>query len=411
MKTALLCIVSVVLASALTTMIVSQRLTARHAAELATQQAAWQQEKADLESALQSAKGTERLVVIPGAPAGAAAPAPAPARDTPADIVARLRALKFGPGASQTRATRQAIHDLEELIAAGSSALPAIREFFARNEDIEFPSTQGKGGRGAVPDEFILPPSLRFGLLDVVKQVGGADAEKVLAEVLGTTGRGAEVAWVARALHQLAPNQYRDAALAAARELLARAPIANPASPLDRGDRDHLFSVLAMYGDDSYVSTAQAQLIQPDGAIDRSALKYLQQLLGQQTVAIAAQTWNDPRLTDPAKKEPLARLALNFVGADPQANEFYQKAINDLNLPKDDRKNLIEDLNQDGFVNKKNLDATDLPLINNRIALIEQLAPTATDPINVAAFKEAYKDLLKMRERIVNPPPPVVPPK
>src|SRR6185436_3272044 len=192
-----------------------------------------------------------------------------------------------GPGLSQSRALRQAVHDLEELIAAGSKALPAIREFFARNEDIDFAPTPTKGGKGAVPDDFILPPSLRFGLLDVVKQIGGADAEKVLAEVLGTTGRGAEVAWVARALQQLAPNQYRDAALAAARELLARTPAINPASPLDRGERDHLFSVLAMYGDNSYVSTAQAQLIQPDGAIDRSALKYLQQLLGQQTVAIA----------------------------------------------------------------------------------------------------------------------------
>jgi len=53
--------------------------------------------------------------------------------------------------------------------------------------------------------------------------------------------------------------------------------------------------------------------------------------------------------------------------------------------------------------------ATDLPLIDNRIAFIEQLAPAATDPVNLAAFKEAYKDLLKMRERIVNPPPPVAP--
>ncbi len=406
MKTALFCVVSVGIACVLTAMIVSQRLIARHAAELATQQAAWQQEKTDLEAAVENAKGTERLVVVPGTPATQATAMPAPIKPTPADIVARLRALKFGPGVSPTRASRQAIHDLEELITAGPAALPAIREFFARNEDVDFSPAQGKGGRG-VPDEFILPPSLRFGLLDVVKQIGGVDGEKVLAEVLGGTGRGAEVAWVARALQQLAPNQYRDAALAAARELLARVPVANPPGALDRGERDHLFSVLAMYGDSSYVSTAQAQLIQPDGAIDRSALKYLQQLLGQQTVAIAAQTWNDPRLTDPAKKEPLARVALNFVGADAQANEFYQKAINDLTLPKDDRKNLIEDLNQDGFANKKNLDASDLPLIQNRIALIEALAPSATDPVNLAAFKEAYKDLINMRTRILNPPVPL----
>jgi hypothetical protein len=405
MKTALIWIAVAGAGCVLTAMIVSQRLNARHEAEIAKQQAAWQQEKADLEFALQNTKSAERVVVVPAASAPIAAPA-IPAKTAPAEIVARLRALKFAPGMSQSRAARQAIHDFEELITAGPAALPAIREFFARNEDIDFTASQGKGGRSGVPDDFILPPSLRFGLLDVSKQIGGPDAEQLLAEVLGTTGRGAEVAWVARALQESAPNKYRDAALAAARELLARPAIANPASPLDRGNRDDLFGVLAMYGDKSYVSTAQSQLIQSDGTLDRSALKYLQQLLGQQTVAIAAQTWNDPRLTDPAKKEPLARLALNFVGADAQANEFYQKAINDLSLPKDDRRNLIEDLNQDGFASKKNLGPSDLPLIENRIALIEQLAPAATDPINVAAFKEAYKDLLKMRERIVNPPPP-----
>jgi hypothetical protein len=161
-----------------------------------------------------------------------------------------------------------------------------------------------------------------------------------------------------------------------------------------------------MYGDTTFVNAAQGQLVQPDGAVDRSALKYLQQSLGQQAVPIAVQTWNDPRLTDPSKKEPLARLALNYVGADPQANDFYQRAINDLSLSKDHRRNLIEDLNQDGFSDTKNLSARDLPLIQSRIALIEELAPNAADPVNLAAFKEAYKDLLKMRDRIVHPPAP-----
>jgi hypothetical protein len=44
-------------------------------------------------------------------------------------------------------------------------------------------------------------------------------------------------------------------------------------------------------------------------------------------------------------------------------------------------------------------------LLQNRIALVEQLAPDATDPVNLKAFQEAYKDLLKMRERILNPKP------
>src|SRR6185503_18098440 len=97
-------------------------------------------------------------------------------------------------------------------------------------------------------------------------------------------------------------------------------------------------------------------------------------------------------------------LALNFVGADAQADAFYQQAINDPALTKNHRKNLIEDLNQDGFSDRKNFSARDLALIQNRLALIEQLAPNVTDPVNLAAMKEAYKDLIAMRDRATRPP-------
>lgn len=386
--------------------VVSNRLADRHAALLAEQQAVWQIEKAALEAALQAVKAHPRIVTVPGMPVPAADPA-VPAKVSPAEIVTKLRGLKTVAGPGQARAVRQAIHGLEDLIAAGPAALPAIRDFLARNEDMDLdPANPGKAWRGGtVPGEFVVPPSLRFGLFDGVKQIGGAEAEKLLADVLSTTGRGAEVAWLARALQDIAPDKYREVALTAARELLTRPLAANSSSPLDRNDRDNLFSVLTMYGDTSYTHTAQAQLLLADGQVDRSGLKYLQQSLGQQAVPIAAQLYDDARIADPAKKEPLARLALNYVGADAQANEFYQKAINDLALPKDHRRNLIEDLNQDGFPDTKNLTLRDLLLIQNRIALIEQLAPNATDPINVAAFKEAYKDLLKMRERVIAPPP------
>jgi hypothetical protein len=82
-----------------------------------------------------------------------------------------------------------------------------------------------------------------------------------------------------------------------------------------------------------------------------------------------------------------------------------QQTINDPILTRSHRKNLIEDLNQDGFADTKNLTARDLPLIQNRIALIERLAPNAMDDANGAAFKEAYKDLINMRARITGAPP------
>ena len=401
MKRVILFTVAAVLGGVLTAMVVAKQLKSRQASELAAQRSVWAQEKADLEAALENAKGPEHVVVT-------TSPAVAPqtnAKPTPAELIARLRSLKSAPA---PRAARQAIHTFEELLYAGPAALPAIKECLARNEDFDFAAAgnSSRGNRGGVADEFVLPPSLRFGLFDVVKQIGGENAEKLLAESLSTTGRGVELAWLARALQASAPNKYREEALSAAKSLLANSAALNSTSALDQGHREQLFSVLAMFGDTSYAAVAQSQLVQADGSVDRSALRYLQQTLGQQSVAVAVQTWNDARLTDVTKKEPLARLALNYVGADSQANEFYQKAIGDMNLTPGQRRNLIEDLNQDGFTDLKNLGARDLPLIENRMALIEQLAPKETDPVNIEAFKEAYKDLVNMHKRATQPPTP-----
>ena len=111
----------------------------------------------------------------------------------------------------------------------------------------------------------------------------------------------------------------------------------------------------------------------------------------------------EAEIPEPLIPEPLARLALSFVGVDSGAEWVWILAINDPNLPPRDRQNLIEDLNEDGFPDKKNITEDDLPLIVNRIELIEQLAPDAIDDVNAAAFAEAYKDLLNMYARLVGP--------
>ena len=363
---------------------------------MAEQRAAWDSERATLEQELEAARA--RAAAMAAAPVAIpTVPAPAPVRLGPAEILGKLQILRGG----NPRQLREAVYWLAELTQHGPGALPAIREFLARNQDIDLDTatfTQNKSVR-EVPLDFALPPSLRFGLFDVVRQVGGAEAERILAEALGQSGRGIEIVYLTRALQEMAPNKYRDSALSVARELLAATSSSAFNSPLDRNHRDNLFTVLAMYNDGSFTSTAQAQLVQADGQIDRGALKYLQQVLGPQSVAVAAQAYQDPRVADSAKKEPLARLALTYVGADQQANEFYQKAINDPVLNPNHRRNLIEDLNEDGL-NFKNLTQQDLPLIKNRLNLIDQLAPNAMDKVNAAAFQEARKDLVNMITRL-----------
>lgn len=385
MKTALTILLAAALGFTAASLIVSRRAANRHAAQLAEQQAAWLAEKTDLEAALERARNQASLAPIAAVPAQIVQ---VTNLISPTEIIEWLKTLKVV--ASQPRSVRLVLYQLESLIKAGPAALPAIRGFLALNQDIEYDGSGQRGLReGKISTEFTLPPSLRLGLLEVAMNIGGDAGEQLLADVLGATGRGVEVAYTAYALQELAPGKYRDTALAAAHQLLTRPSVANAVSPLDKFDRDYLYGLLSFFNDGSYSATAQAQLVQPTGQVDRTALRYLQQTLGAQSVAIAAQAWQDARI--PAdQREPLARVALAYAGANPQANELYATAITDLALPKDHRRELIEDLNQDGFADKKNLTANDLPLIDNRIRLIEQLAPNNADPVNDAAFKEAY---------------------
>jgi hypothetical protein len=99
-------------------------------------------------------------------------------------------------------------------------------------------------------------------------------------------------------------------------------------------------------------------------------------------------------------RNPIARRALAGVGADLESERVWLEAINDPNLPADERKDLIEDLNEDGISNPAKPSQRDLPLIKSRILLIEQLIPSAMDQTNAAAFKEAQKDLVSMVDRL-----------
>jgi hypothetical protein len=112
----------------------------------------------------------------------------------------------------------------------------------------------------------------------------------------------------------------------------------------------------------------------------------------------------DPNAEDdemePVVPLEVARVALTFVGQDPDAEDAWVEAINDPALSPKDRQDLIEDLNEEGFPDPKNITVDDLPLILGRLELIEELGPDAMDEVNADAFAEAYKDLTNMLEKI-----------
>jgi len=114
-------------------------------------------------------------------------------------------------------------------------------------------------------------------------------------------------------------------------------------------------------------------------------------------------------VADPDSKEALGRVALNFVGANDQALDLYHKAALDPQLKPDQRRQLVEDLNQDGLSNARNPTPEDLKIIANRYALTQtylQQDYVKNDKVLNAAFLEANKDLANMLQRAAPKPKP-----
>ena len=101
-------------------------------------------------------------------------------------------------------------------------------------------------------------------------------------------------------------------------------------------------------------------------------------------------------------KEPLhdpdAREALAMVGLDPAAEQYWLDAIFDSSLPENERADLMEDLNETGFADPKNLTANDLPMIMSRLQIINSVLPNADD-FMADHLLEAQKDLVNMYAR------------
>jgi hypothetical protein len=139
----------------------------------------------------------------------------------------------------------------------------------------------------------------------------------------------------------------------------------------------------------SRVQQPRAVAITPERAISGSASNA--EIQNTSTNSSAARLDNE-------LQDPFARIALSFVGVDPEAEDYWFAAINDLSLPANERQDLIEDLNEEGLSDPQHPTIDDLPLIFNRLALIETIAPDAADQVNFDAFNEAYKDLLNLAE-------------
>lgn len=108
----------------------------------------------------------------------------------------------------------------------------------------------------------------------------------------------------------------------------------------------------------------------------------------------------------PPLQAPMARAAMSFVGVDPDAESLWLEAIFSPSLPDKEREDLIEDLNEQGLSDPKRPGPEDLPVILNRIALIEKITPDA-DPFMLPHLREVHKDLVNLAALIQGEGKPV----
>jgi len=94
-------------------------------------------------------------------------------------------------------------------------------------------------------------------------------------------------------------------------------------------------------------------------------------------------------------QDPLARDALAMVGVDPDAEMYWFAAIQDPTLPKSERQDLIDDLNEEGLADPKHPTMDDLLLILSRLEILEAVVPSLSDEFD---WKEPYGDLMNLAE-------------
>lgn len=229
--------------------------------------------------------------------------------------------------------------------------------------------------------DWVVPPSLRLGLVGTLKEIGGAESEQALAEMLSSTGRGVEVAYLTVMLEEIAPGKYRDAAIAAAKELLMNPPAVDSPDRLDDLSKSYLYGVLEFYKDTSFAVNAEQMLVGADGRLDQDAMDYLSTVLKDQSVSALYAAYQNSSLSNQFDKMTLGREILNYAGQNPQANQLFTDTLNNADLPSQVKAFSIIQLAGGGFGPFASAAPTDPQIISGRIALLNSVqSQVANDP-------------------------------
>ena len=248
------------------------------------------------------------------------------------EILDELIEIKLG-SKNRRSVQRRLSYLFESLVLQGDAAVPLIREFLNKMEDVDF-AVQREGesdeeskrrySRFRATLNFSQPPTLRIGLIDMLAEIGSDDAEATVAELFATTGRGFEIAYAAKTIQGwLGKDAYRTEALAAAHELLLDPVEAVGGNHFDRVSKNYLFMVLDMYDDQTFIQSAQGMFINDDGRIDRTILDYYEDVGKVRALDAMVQAFRSGRVHED-DMDNLAEAASRYAGINPQADQLFR---------------------------------------------------------------------------------------
>lgn len=282
--------------------------------------------------------------------------------------------------------------NLAELIRQGTAAIPAIREFLAKNLDAFFVDYQGGDQLGYA--------TLRAALFDALKQIGGPEAQMAMVDALNTTSLPFEILELAKNLEQEAPGLYREQILKATRESLEMAAANLIGSNIEVGP---LYRVLENYGGgNAGENVAQSDPLKFQAALalanlpDGQGLSGLMQMAGDSSAGASGQVVATEMIAQMAGQNVRALDALMQMAQNGQIrNAVWQKlapilAGDEYQLAGPDANSASAPGGPDGAAQVYSVinRATTPEQINQRISLIDRfLAVVGEDSSAAAALR------------------------